>query len=100
MYYWLLKRLSKEHLRKFRNTCFRKFLDIKIKKYPSQLLSHLIRRQCSPTLGDEISFNLERNVVHFGIRESECITGLNCGEIPSIDFTKVNGRFLEKYFYK
>uniref|UniRef100_A0A9I9EKY1 DUF1985 domain-containing protein n=1 Tax=Cucumis melo TaxID=3656 RepID=A0A9I9EKY1_CUCME len=45
-------------------------------------LAHLIRRQCVSTDNNVLLFNIEGNIVEFGLRDFCLITGLNCGEYP------------------
>uniref|UniRef100_A0A9I9EGN8 DUF1985 domain-containing protein n=1 Tax=Cucumis melo TaxID=3656 RepID=A0A9I9EGN8_CUCME len=48
--------------------------------------------------GDELWFNFKGTIAKFGIKEFEAITGLNCSSLPTLDNSKVRGKFLSKYF--
>lgn len=84
----------------FRKTCFGHFLNFSITKPSSQLLLHLIQKQCKPKKSSEINFNIGGNVIKFGLRDFALITGLNCGILPHInkDSIKGGGRFRNIYF--
>lgn len=71
---------NKEHFNKFQCSPFGHFPDFQVSKFPTQLLYHLIQRQCSITREDELTFNFEGKIVKFGIDEFEKIAGHNCGQ--------------------
>ena len=73
------------------------FLDLKITKFQSQLLYHIIRTQCTLTKEDALWFNFEGHITKFGIGDFETITGLNCGPLAPVDMAKLKDRFLSKY---
>ena len=77
----------------FRSSLFSNFLDLKITKFQSQLLFHIIRRQCALTKDDELWFNFEGNIAKFRIREYEATTGLNCGPLPQLNMEKLKVDF-------
>lgn len=91
--------LNERQLRKFKKSCFGSFLDLKITKFSSQLFYHLIRRQCCSKNRNELWFNLEGRIHKFGMKEFALITGLNCGELPAIDMSKIQkAKFNRRYF--
>ncbi|XP_038883716.1 uncharacterized protein LOC120074618 isoform X2 [Benincasa hispida] len=91
--------LNERQLKKFKKSCFGDFLDLKITKFSSQLFYHLVRRQCCSTNRNELWFNLEGRIHKFGMKEFSLITGLNCGELPEIDMSKIQkGKFNKRYF--
>lgn len=91
--------LNEKQLKKFKKSCFGNFLDFKISKFSSQLFYHLIRRQCSSKKRNELWFNLEGKIHKFGIKDFALITGLNCGELPAIDMSKIQkAKFSRRYF--
>ncbi|XP_031743195.1 uncharacterized protein LOC101221625 isoform X8 [Cucumis sativus] len=91
--------LNERQLKKFKKSCFGNFLDLKISKFSSQLFYHLIRRQCCSKNRNELWFNLEGRIHKFGMKDFALITGLNCGELPAIDMSKIQkGKFNKRYF--
>ena len=94
----LKKKLNRKQREMFRSSPFGNFLDLKITNFQSQLLFHIIRRQCTLTKEDELWFNFESHIAKFGIREYEAITGLNCGPLLQVNMEKLKGRLLGKYF--
>ncbi|XP_050944679.1 uncharacterized protein LOC103484737 isoform X25 [Cucumis melo] len=91
--------LNERQLKKFKKSCFGYFLDLKVSKFSSQLFYHLIRRQCCSKNRHELWFNLEGRIHKFGMKDFALITGLNCGELPAIDMSKIQkGKFNKRYF--
>lgn len=92
------RRLIDEKLKRFKESPIESFLQLKIIKFPNKLLYYLFRRQCNLSKEDELWFNFEGKIVHFGIRKYEKIINLNCRALPMLDMEKLKGRFLGKYF--
>lgn len=57
----------------------------------SQLLLHLIERQCKPKKESELTFFHKGKVLKFDLREFALITFLNYGPIPNQEKTKIKG---------
>ena len=55
-------------------------LNMKMTKIHSQVLSHLMIRQCVSTDNNVILFNLEGNTIEFDLQDFCLIAMLNCGE--------------------
>lgn len=68
----------------FRKGCFGHLLDFKFKKFPSQLIHHLILRQCPQAKPNELWFDIEGTILKFGMKDFALISGLNCNKYPFI----------------
>ena len=77
----------------FRKGPFGHLLDIQIKKCPRQLLVHLIRRLSKQSTDNTLIFNLEGNIVKFGLGEFHLISGLNCQPFPQSTTSNIKEEF-------
>ena len=60
----------------FQRSCFGYFLVVKVMKSMHQLVHHLIVRMCEHDNPDELCFNIQGNIVTFGINEFALVIGL------------------------
>ena len=99
----IIESLSPSCLDLFKEGPFGHLLNLKMTKIPLQLLAHLIRRQCVSTDINVLLFNIEGNIVEFGLRDFCLITGLNCGEYPIedvLDATEENESMVKQLFFR
>lgn len=83
--------LPERVLERFRQSCFGNYLDFAITIQSSQLLLHLIQRQCKPKNTSKLNFLIGGRVLRFSLREFALITGLNCGPIPDVGRKSIKG---------
>ena len=69
-------KLNDKQKKLFQKNCFGHFLDIKVMNSMPQLEHHLVVRICEHDNPDELCFNIQGNIVTFGIKEFAFVMGL------------------------
>ena len=90
------KKLNKEQLERFKDSCFRYFLLMPKLKFSAQIVHPLLLRQCLIKKDDEMWFLVNLKGLRFGEDEFGLIIGLSFGPIPQHNETSM--RIREIYF--
>ncbi|KAF3444332.1 hypothetical protein FNV43_RR14022 [Rhamnella rubrinervis] len=88
------EKLSEYQMERFRGV-FGRILEVEKLKFSGHLVNHLLFKVC---VGNEMVFDLNGSIVKFTEREFEIITGLRCGELPTLEGRAGHSRIYDTYF--
>ena len=86
------KKLNKEQLERFKDSCFEHFLLMPELKFSIQIVHHMLLRQCLIKKDDEMWFLVNSKGLRFGEDEFGLIIGLSFGPIPQHNETSMRIR--------